>query len=195
MSGYQIWGIVLLILFYGVYAWKNIGLYRKGYPVFALGKRMGNKETETLRIEWLLLICTVAIGVMECVSLITDRARLESPVIRTVGIVVCFFGLCFLLLSMIAMGRTWRVGITGTPQRRLVTRGIFAVTRNPAFLGFGLFYIGYFLLFANLVHLCLLVLSLGLIHMQILEEEKYLRATFGPAFAAYCHKTARYLIF
>lgn len=195
MSGFQIWGIIVLVLFYGIYLWRGISLHRSGYPVFALGRAVGEKERETLRIERLLIASCLLLALIECVNLFINRYKLESAVIRVIGVILCVIGIGCLALAEVAMGKSWRVGVTGAPQRRLAVRGAYAISRNPAVVGFDLFYIGFFLLFANLPHLCLLILSVGLLHMQILEEEKYLRKTFGPDYAAYCHKTARYLIF
>ena len=36
----------------------------------------------------------------------------------------------------------WRAGISETDKTELVTEGIYQISRNPAFLGFDLLYIG-----------------------------------------------------
>lgn len=40
------------------------------------------------------------------------------------------------------MRDSWRAGISETDKTELVTEGIYQISRNPAFLGFDLLYIG-----------------------------------------------------
>ena len=47
------------------------------------------------------------------------------------------------------MRDSWRAGIPERDGTELVTGGLYAFSRNPAFLGFDLMYLGVFLLFAN----------------------------------------------
>lgn len=54
----------------------------------------------------------------------------------------------FIAVYLAAQGRvlnmrdSWRVGVSKTDRTELVTSGIYQISRNPAFLGFDLLYIG-----------------------------------------------------
>ena len=74
-----------------------------------------------------------------------------------------------------------------------MTNGIYAFSRNPAFLGFDLQYVGVLLMFCNLLTASFTVFAVTMLHLQILQEERYLTATFGRAYLDYRHQVFRYL--
>ena len=51
--------------------------------------------------------------------------------------------------SVVTMRDSWRAGVSKTDKTELVTDGIYQISRNPAFLGFDLVYIGILLMFFN----------------------------------------------
>ena len=46
------------------------------------------------------------------------------------------------VISVWTMKDSWRAGVSKTDQTELVTDGIYQISRNPAFLGFDLVYVG-----------------------------------------------------
>ena len=46
------------------------------------------------------------------------------------------------VISVWTMKDSWRAGVSKTYQTELVTDGIYQISRNPAFLGFDLVYVG-----------------------------------------------------
>ena len=92
------------------------------------------------------------------------------------------------------MRDSWRAGVSKTDQTELVTNGIYQISRNPAFLGFDLLYLGTLLMFFNWVLCALTVFAVIMYHLQIVcVEEKFLVATFGDAYLAYQKKVCRYI--
>lgn len=75
----------------------------------------------------------------------------------------------------------------------MVTTGIYQYSRNPAFLGFDLMYIGVLLMYGNLLTLVFSAFAMVMLHLQILQEERYLTDTFGAAYTAYKSRVFRYL--
>lgn len=73
-----------------------------------------------------------------------------------------------------------------------MTSGIYRVSRNPAFLGFDLMYIGLLVAFFNPVHLVFVIFAVVMFHLQILQEEKFLTGYFGTKYAEYRKCTRRY---
>lgn len=92
--------------------------------------------------------------------------------------------------AFLSFGDSWRIGVADPGQ--LVTRGTFALSRNPIFVAFNLFIVGAFLINGTLILLVLALLQIALLHYQIIEEERYLTGRF-PEYAAYCRRTPRYL--
>ncbi len=80
------------------------------------------------------------------------------------------------------------------PSTALVTTGLYALTRNPIYLGFALTYLALAVgldspLAVILMIPCLLVVD----RFVIRREERYLRARFGPAYDQYLRKVRRWL--
>lgn len=90
------------------------------------------------------------------------------------------------------MSDSWRAGIDNTQKTKMINTGIYKYSRNPAFLGFDLLYIGIGLVFPNKFNIIFTSFSTVLFHLQILEEEKYLPTVFGKEYLKYKEKTRRY---
>ena len=89
---------------------------------------------------------------------------------------------------------SWRAGVPKTDKTELVTSGIYQISRNPAFLGFDLLYIGTLLMFFNWILCFLTVFAVIMYHLQIVNvEEDFLFATFGNEYLQYKKKVCRYI--
>lgn len=80
-------------------------------------------------------------------------------------------------------------------RTEFVTTGIYAVSRNPAFLGFDLIYIGLLFMFFNPILLIFSCAAVIMLHLQILQEEVFLSGMFGTAYDTYRKNVGRYLSF
>ena len=92
-----------------------------------------------------------------------------------------------------SFGTSFRVGIDVDHPNKLVTTGIFAVSRNPIYVGFGLVLISEFLVFPNWVPLVYLAAGTWLFHRQVLREEAFMRKQYGQEYAEYCRRVRRYV--
>lgn len=82
------------------------------------------------------------------------------------------------------------------PQRatQLVTTGLHRYTRNPMYLGHALLLSGWIVSLQQDAALVLVgAYVLAITRLQVLPEERALAAQFGPAYAAYCRVTPRWL--
>jgi protein-S-isoprenylcysteine O-methyltransferase Ste14 len=109
------------------------------------------------------------------------------------GALLCLAGLILLLLSLISFGKSFRVGIDINHPDKLVTTGIFAVTRNPIYVAFWCVLLGQFILFPNWILLIYFVAGTWLLHRQVLREEEYMRGHYRQEFSEYCNHVRRYL--
>jgi protein-S-isoprenylcysteine O-methyltransferase Ste14 len=124
---------------------------------------------------------------------VSSQEFFRSDFSRWIGVAFCAGGLGLLLWSLISFGRSFRVGIdTDTPDR-LVTSGIFAVSRNPIYVAFAAVLLGQFLIFPNWILLVYMGAATWLFHRQILREEEYLKKHYGAEYANYCRRVRRYL--
>lgn len=125
--------------------------------------------------------------------LVGSERFFHSEVIAWIGVAFCFAGLLLVVLSLVAFGASFRVGIDTDHPDKLVTSGVFAISRNPIYVGFGLVLLGEFLVFPGWIPLIYLIVAVWLFKRQVLREEAFLRTHYGQEFTDYCGRVRRYL--
>src|SRR5262245_60104221 len=123
-----------------------------------------------------------------------NLALLAAGATKLLGAALAGIGLATFVLAFLSFGNSWRIGIDRKTPGILITGGIFGVTRNPIYVGFHFYFFGIFLLNATWFFLIFALLAALAVHFQILREEAFLRDKYGEEFAAYCRRTARYII-
>ena len=186
---YRITALIVLAVFYGIYLVKQWRQKSQGIRTMQIGRR---KETQTHTVETLMGIATVGIIPAQMLSIGFGWSHLPANA-RFTGFCVGILGDLIFLISVLCMKDSWRAGIPVKDKTELVTDGIYAYSRNPAFLGFYLQYIGVLLMYCNLLTGMFTVFAIVMLHLQILHEEHYLTATFGRAYLDYRHRVFRYL--
>jgi len=124
---------------------------------------------------------------------VTRQEFFHSGFCPWIGVAFCVGGLGLLLWSLISFGRSFRVGIDTDRPDRLVTSGIFAVSRNPIYVAFASVLLGQFLIFPNWILLLYMGAATWLFHRQVLREEEYLKKHYDQEYANYCRRVRRYL--
>jgi len=155
--------------------------------------RQREKEKRTVFIERFLKFASTIIVIVIAVSIIFDISMIENVIIRTAGLVVFGIGVCIFITAMVTMKDNWRAGIPDDEKTQIVTNGIYGISRNPAFLGFDLTYIGASLAFGNIAVWFMTFIMIITMHLQILEEEKFMLKKFGDAYIEYKNKVGRYI--
>lgn len=193
----KITALALLANFYAVYFGKKVAQRRQGIQTNQIG--VGSKPKRVLRIERLMGAATLLVVPVEVVSIIVFPQWTLVPQLRDcsalqwAGLTIAASGLAFFIIAVLTMADSWRAGIPEKDRTQLVQSGIYRISRNPAFVGFDLMYIGLLLAFPNLLHLVFVLFPVAMLHLQILQEEAYCRATFGAPYEAYCRQVRRYL--
>jgi protein-S-isoprenylcysteine O-methyltransferase Ste14 len=123
---------------------------------------------------------------------ITDRF-FRSTGFAWLGVGLCLGGVLILVFSLVSFGNSFRVGIDVEQPGGLVTTGIFAVSRNPIYVGFFVFLLGQFLAFPSWTTLTALGFAAVVFHRQVLREEEFMRQRYGREYAEYCSRVRRYV--
>ena len=186
---YTTLALMVLAIFYGIYFTKMLLQKRKGIRTHQIGRR---KERELHRVETLMSIATFGIVVVQLGSIALGWNRMPANG-RFTGFCIGILGDAIFLISVVCMKDSWRAGIPDQDKTKLVTDGIYQFSRNPAFLGFDLMYIGMFLLYCNVLTGIYTLFAMTMLHLQILQEEKFMAQTFGEDYLAYKKKVFRYL--
>lgn len=194
MVAVKLAALILLSAFYLIYFTKMLMLQSKSIQGNILGK--GEKPQGSFITEIVLRSITILIVPVQFGSAIWDKLIYSLPVfsaMREIGLVLMFCGVTIFLLAIVIMRNNWRAGFNQAQDTQLVTEGIYKFSRNPAFVGFDLLYLGCALAFPNIVNVALAIVAVVMFHVQILGEEKFLIEKFGKAYLDYKAKVRRYL--
>ena len=186
---YRLMALLVLAVFYGIYFIKMWKQKRRGIRTMQLGR---NKNLQFHSVETLMGIATVGIIPAQLLSIGFAWSHLPANA-RFTGFCIGMLGDLIFLLSVLCMKDSWRAGIPDKDRTELVTGGIYAFSRNPAFLGFDLQYVGVLLIYCNLLTAAFTAFAIAMLHCQILQEERYLTAAFGEEYLEYQRRVFRYL--
>lgn len=193
--------LLLFLIFLCTYLAKLMILKNK-YKIQANVLTKGKKDLQIRVTEAFVKGTTFIWGLMWFSLSVSEPliSRWFEPLVRnaplsSIGILVMAVGLTIFIVAMISMKTSWRVGIDKSTTASLVTEGIYRFTRNPAFVGFDLMFIGLFVTYPNILTLGIAVLNVLAIHRLILQEEKHLKITFSEEYLKYYSDTRRYILF
>lgn len=188
MTVFQALAAIILLVFYGCYYAKKIEQKKKGIQTTQIGK---GKQGLPLYIEIAMGLTTSCIVIAEIVSIALDWSI--SPVwVRIAGLAISALGVALFIAAVLTMRDSWRAGVS-KDKTELVTAGIFRISRNPAFLGFDLMYLGILLVFFNWLLLIFSIFAILMLHLQIVNnEEDAMLLAFGNEYLNYKKQVNRY---
>lgn len=187
---FQVLAIMILVAFYGCYFAKMINQRKKGIQTDQIGK---GKKGLVKAIELTMKVATILVPIVEVISICMDIHMLLTWT-RWPGVAIGVIGVTIFICSVITMRDSWRAGVSETDKTELVTEGIYQISRNPAFLGFDMVYIGILLMFFNWILFGVSVFAAVMFHLQIVNvEEDFLMVTFGEEYLEYRKTVGRYI--
>lgn len=181
--------LLVLVIFYGIYFAKMLAQRRQGIQTRQIGRV---KEKSVHIVELLMSIATLAAPVIQILSIIFGWNHMPANA-RFTGFCIGMLGDTIFLASVLCMKDSWRAGIPDKDRTTLVTTGIYRYSRNPAFLGFDFMYVGLLLMYFNLSMLVVSAFAIIMLHLQILQEERYLTENYGESYREYRKHVFRYL--
>lgn len=182
--------LLILIVFYSIYFTKMFIQKSKGIKTNQIGSR---KEKTLHKVEILMSIATYCVVIAEIVSIMLGWKFIKINIIRIIGICFGFLGDLIFLIAIVSMKDSWRAGIPEKDKTNLICHGIYEISRNPAFLGFDLVYIGIALIYTNPISIVFSLFAIVMLHLQILQEEKFMEKTFKDEYLIYKSKVNRYI--
>jgi protein-S-isoprenylcysteine O-methyltransferase Ste14 len=115
-------------------------------------------------------------------------------VLIPLGVVFILTGMGFIVSARRAFAQFRQPTDPGQPTSQVITTSVFAISRNPLYLGAALLFGGVTLMTNLLWTLATLLVSIVLCHyVLIVPEENYLAASFGEAYQAYTATVRRWL--
>ena len=181
-----------MLVFYSIYFTKMLIQRKRGIVTDQMAQ--GRERDKSYYIELVMKIASYLVPLTEVVSIIVGVVMLPL-MFRVIGMHCAFLGNVIFFLAVITMKDSWRAGVAKDDKtgRNLITTGIYRFSRNPAFLGFDLVYVGILLMFFNPILCAVSVFAIVMFHLQILQEEKFLIKNYPEEYRSYKAKTGRYL--
>ncbi|MGB3347115.1 MAG: isoprenylcysteine carboxylmethyltransferase family protein [Candidatus Humimicrobiia bacterium] len=102
-----------------------------------------------------------------------------------VGIPICFMSLVMNLMAGVAFATT--------PLDELVTKGVYSISRHPAYLGGFLQYVGIGIACASWISLLCAVVWIISFSIGVIDEERFLLENYGKAYREYMNRTPRWI--
>lgn len=176
----------LLIVYWMLHLIKMISNYHNEttYNIIPQGK------SKQVYIEWMLKIGLGVLTIYQFFILITTTIPFTNT--DSIWMVLGAIGNLGFAISMITMKSNWHASIKENKNDQLVTNGIYRYSRNPAFVSLDLLYIAIAMLIHTFGLYVLTAVVIWFIHLQIMQEEVFLKKMFGDSYIEYCKKTRRY---
>ena len=190
---FNVLSILSLCLFFILFFTRIIMLKRRGIKAFVFGK---THKSDFLLVPIMLLLVYVAIASFLSLPFpeILLKSLFKNVLISWIGILFNVAGLAGFALSLKAFGHSFRVGIDVEKPDKLITNGMFSISRNPIYVSFIFFFLGLTLLNANIASIVMLLcFFVPAMHRQIIREENFMKGHYGEPYAEYCKKIRRYL--
>lgn len=195
---FQLIAVIIMIAFYGCYFVKMINQKKRGIQTDQMGKGKTGfvKFVEvTTKLAAMLVIAAELVSIFIGTNTLSEKFIFHSfTLVRIIGVLTSFMGTIVFIIAVLTMRDSWRAGVPQTDKTELITNGIYQLSRNPAFLGFDLLYIGILLMFFNWILCILTAFAIVMYHLQIVNvEEDFLLTTFGNEYVQYRERVCRYL--
>jgi protein-S-isoprenylcysteine O-methyltransferase Ste14 len=190
--------VYLVVYFAVAFVWRSVAVYRTtGINPYVLGG--SDNAYDYIGVVFRLTFLAV-VGVIILFSIFTGFYVYAAPIswlerdfVRWFGLVLLVVSLVWTAVAQMQMGASWRIGIDKKNRTELVQKGLFAVSRNPIFLGMRLALAGFFLTIPNAVTLLTLGLGDVLMQIQVRLEEEHLKGLHGEKYAEFCRAVRRWL--
>lgn len=185
-----------IVMLLGVRSWqqhRTIGT--AGFNGFA------GAETPAARVAGVGFVVAVLAGVLSPIlawlhvlPLLWPGWQRAAGLMVVGGALLAVAGVALAVVSQNAMGTSWRIGVDTSERTDLVTRGLFAVIRNPIFTSLLIIQCGTTLMaptWVAVVGVGALVLACQL---QVrLVEEPYLLTTHQTSYSSYAARAGRFV--
>jgi protein-S-isoprenylcysteine O-methyltransferase Ste14 len=189
--------IYLIVYFAAAFVWRSYLVWRRtGVNPYVLGST--DDAHGFIGTLFRLTVIATALVVLIYTFLpswyayLTPIPWLEYPVVTSIGVVLLLLSLGWIVIAQAQMGNAWRIGVDQNTATSLVEHGLFAISRNPIFLGMRLNLLGLFLVLPTAATLAIWLVGDVLMQIQVRLEEEHLLRLHGDRYRTYWQKTGRW---
>ena len=184
-------------LFYLIFA-KLLKRKHQGNSMVHMGERYSRHWWNHLTFRlfriaiWATCVLRLLFPAME--RWLLPLASLQADWIALGGLGLLCFGFVFAVCGSLTLSAAWRSGIDKAASEALVTTQLYALTRNPTFVGVRLAQLGFFLAWPTAFSLVCLIVGWIAVSVQVELEEAHLQQRFGDGYSDYQRAVGRWLL-
>ena len=157
---------------------SRLGMFPIHPALFVVGKL-------SMGATWALLLLQVALGPERGVGIPSGLAY------GAAGLILVGTGL--VIAAFIDLKSDSRFGLSEEVEVPLRTQGVYALSRNPMYLGFYLVTLAAMLVMPHGATIVLGLVGIYLHHRVVLAEERFLAQMYGDEYVAYTRRVRRYM--
>ncbi len=101
------------------------------------------------------------------------------------GLFIYLFGIVFTIVAVL--------NFATSPRNKVITKGLYGVSRNPMYVGMLLIQIGLGIACSSWLYLLLTVVLMILLNVDLSAEERYCLYTYGDDYRKYRNRTPRWI--
>jgi len=143
-----------------------------------------------------ILQMVIAAGLMWILAVLLPNMSIAFFASTLVALVLASIGIAVVILGVQAFLSADTTIDPRIPEQssRLVTKGVYSISRNPMYVGFLLMLIGWGAFLFNIMSFLLLPLFVMYMNrFQITPEERYMRKKFGQEYSQYAAAVRRWV--
>ncbi len=202
MSFFDAVPLIAFLAFLVVISGRIIFLKKNGVKVRtqnrkrSFGKSILSFLFTVLSLLWLFeIIQQVFFKLFSFLPPFIAKVLIDSAFLKIIGTLIISLALIIWITTLFHFKTSLRFGLDQQNQGKLITTGIFSVSRNPFFVSIDLYFLGIALILPSPFFIGFAVLAIVSIHFFILKEEKFLYKVYGEEYKKYTKKVGRYICF
>jgi protein-S-isoprenylcysteine O-methyltransferase Ste14 len=199
MNGFEIFPLVSFLILIFMILGRVVFLKRKGVKTSSSGRKAVKTSLFiypvflVIMLLWLWEISKPVFQISLSVLPETITQLLfHSDFIQVTGVLIIAMSLIIMLLTLLHFRNSLRFGLNENNRGKLITSGIFAISRNPFFASLLLWFFGIALVFPSPFFIGFALLAAAGIHFFILKEEKFMQRFYGAEYLEYRRNVRRY---
>ncbi len=183
--------LIYLILFVVYFVLKSVIFYKKfSVNPFAFFQGSFKEKLQWFGSFFILLVFCLLISLF---YMNIFGPVFENIILDIFGYIILLKGFILFIVSHAQMGKSWRMGNDKKTKTKLVTSGLFKMSRNPVYLSMITQAFGITILLLNVTTIIIFILVLINFNLVIKSEEKFLEKKFGKEYINYKKRVRRFI--
>jgi len=141
----------------------------------------------------ILFVCILRVFMPETDNYLLICHFLYQPVTLIIGAGLMVSGFVFTVIGHYTLGEFWSSGIPLNRMNTLVTKGVYAFSRNPMFIGVLTTQFGFFIALPSVFTFICLIVGFTAIFNQVRIEEQHLSEMINEEYSSYQRHVPRWI--